>query len=297
MQKEIKAYLSYLEFEQNASPLTIKQYAHTLKLFTEFMNEKNTKLNDIDHKFIRAFLAKLRERNLSNNTVSSRLYSIKSFFKYCVRMGYLPFNPVDLVSTPRYMRPIPSFLTEKEAQAFLDCPIATIRDRTILELLYGSGLRVSELVGINLEDICLDTRTIRVLGKGRKWRVAFFGQRAERVLKHYLSTRYLLKLNILTKENKNLEETALFLNNMGERLGCRGIERMVEKYRVLLGIEKKVSPHSFRHSFASHLLGSGAGIREIQEFLGHSSISTTEKYTHISTKSLIETYKKAHPKA
>jgi len=128
-------------------------------------------------------------------------------------------------------------------------------------------------------------------------RIVLFGDKAEQILKHYLNTRHLLKLNQLTAKNKSKEKTALFLNNMGERLSCRSIERMIEKYRVLLGIKKQVTPHSFRHSFASHLLGKGAGIREIQEFLGHSSIATTEKYIHIDTQSLIETYKKAHPKA
>lgn len=297
MQKEIQAYLDYLKYERNTMPLSIKQYKYTLKIFADFMKEKKVSLKDVDHQFIRSFLAMLKGKGIGNRTLAVRVSVLRTFFKFLVLRGHLLISPVEMVNTPRYMRKIPSFLTESEAEQFLDAPVIELRDKCILELLYSCGLRVHETTGINIADICFDTNTIRVMGKGNKERIVPFGSKAERILKHYLKTRSYLKLNQLTAENKNLEETALFLNYRGERLSDRSIERMVEKYRKLLGIKKEVSPHTLRHTFASHLLSRGANIREIQEFLGHSSIATTQQYTHIDTQSLIETYKKAHPKA
>ncbi len=292
--KEIDQFLFFLEHEKNASPHTISSYGRDLNQLALFLNEKKISLTRIDNVVLRSFLATLYEKKNKKSTVARKLAAMRSFFQYCIRMKWLNDNPAKIVATPKQDRYLPSFLSEAEVEAFLDLPQSDrpldLRDRAILELLYATGLRVSELVGISLEDVSFKERLIRVMGKGKKERIVPFGRMAEDSLKKYLRARGFIYKG-------NIDEKALFLNYRGERLTSRSIQRIVDKYIETSAMRRKVSPHSLRHSFASHLLSRGADLRAIQEFLGHESLATTQKYTHMDLKQLLEVYRKSHPRS
>ncbi|MCJ7581201.1 MAG: tyrosine recombinase XerC, partial [Candidatus Aminicenantes bacterium] len=259
-----------------------------------FLSEKKVTLTRIDNVVLRSFLATLYERKLTKSTVARKLAAMRSFFQYCIRMKWLSDNPAKVVATPRQDKYLPSFLSEAEVVAFLDLPQSDmpldLRDRAILEILYATGLRVSELVGISLEDFNFKERLIRVMGKGKKERIVPFGKMAEDSLKKYMRAR-------ISIFKGNIDEKALFLNYRGERLTVRSVQRIVDKYIETSAMRRKISPHSLRHSFASHLLSRGADLRAIQEFLGHESLATTQKYTHMDLKHLLEVYRKSHPRS
>ncbi len=294
MEKEISQFLSFLKHEKNASPHTIDSYRRDLQQLALFLSEKKVSLARIDNVVLRSFLATLYEKEIKKSTAARKLAAMRSFFQYCIRMKWINDNPAKVVATPKQDRYLPSFLSEAEVEAFLDLPLSDrpldLRDRAILELLYATGLRVSELVGISLEDISFTERLIRVKGKGKKERIVPFGRMAEGSLKNYVRAKiFIFKGDIDTE--------ALFLNYRGERLTTRSVQRIVDKYIDSSAMRRKISPHSLRHSFASHLLSRGADLRAIQEFLGHESLATTQKYTHVDLKRLLEVYRKSHPRS
>ena len=245
---------------------------------------------DMDEAPIRAFISKLYKKN-KKVSISRKIASIRTFFEFLIRRGDMKSNSAKLVPTPKGEKRLPTFLTVDEVVKLVEAPgsdnVYEFRDRAILELLYSCGLRVSELVGINLNDLDLNSMSVKVLGKGKKERMATLGSKASSAIKTYLEQRLDLKP----------KEDYLFVNSRGGRLTTRSIDRIIKKYAVKAGIQKSISPHVLRHTFATHLLGGGADLRAIQEMLGHESLSTTQRYTHTSVEKLMEIYDKTHPRA
>jgi tyrosine recombinase XerC len=294
MIKEISQFLASLKYEKNASPHTIASYKRDLLQLARYLEERKIVLMRIDNVILRGFLAKLQENKNKKSTMARKLAAIRSFFQFCIKKKWLEDNPAKAVATPKQEKHVPSFLSEDEMAQFLDLPQTTqpldLRDKAALELLYATGMRVSELAGLNLDDLNFSERLIRVRGKGKKERLVPFGKKAEDCLTFYIQSR--------SQINKgDIEARALFLNYRGERLSSRSVERIVDKYIRLTALRRKISPHSLRHSFASHLLSRGADLRVIQELLGHESLATTQKYTHLDLKHLLEVYKKSHPRS
>jgi integrase/recombinase XerC len=294
MKRELSEFLDYLRYERNASAHTISGYKLDLGQFIDYIGERGSSLRKVDNVQIRGFMAQLHERKLKKSSSARKLAAIRSFFRFGVKKKWITENPAKMVSTPKQEIHVPSFLSELEMAGFLEVPDSgkplDLRDRAILELLYASGIRVSELVGINLEDASLQERLVRVRGKGKKERLVPFGRTAGERLTDYLRVRPELV------EDK-IGEIALFLNYQGRRITPRSVERIVDKYIRLTAIKRKISPHSLRHSFASHLLGRGADLRVIQELLGHESLATTQKYTHLNLGQLMDVYRKSHPRS
>ncbi len=294
MQKEISQFLTSLKHEKNASPHTIASYKRDLIQLARYLEERKIVLRRIDNVILRGFLAKLQENKNKKSTIARKLAAIRSFFQFCIKKKWLEDNPAKAVATPKQEKHMPSFLSEDEMAQFLDLPQTRrpldLRDRAALELLYATGMRVSELAGLNLDDLNFSERLIRVRGKGKKERLVPFGKKAEDSLTFYIRSR--------PQVNKGkIEANAVFLNYRGERLTSRSVERIVDKYIRLTALRRKISPHSLRHSFASHLLSRGADLRVIQELLGHESLATTQKYTHLDLKQLLDVYKKSHPRS
>jgi tyrosine recombinase XerC len=294
VEKERDLFLASLRHEKNASPNTIASYRRDLAQLSEFLKRKKIPLTKVDNVVLRTFLAELFDRGIKKSTTARKLAAMRSFFQYCMRMGWISANPAKTVSTPKQEKYLPSFLSEEEVRVFLDLPQSgrplDLRDRAILEFLYATGLRVSELVGMDLEDINSSERLIRIRGKGKKERIVPFGKMAENSLVDYLRKRTLIN-------SGDIDEKAVFLNYRGQRLTPRSVERIVDKHINSSAMRRKISPHSLRHSFASHLLSRGADLRAIQEFLGHESLATTQKYTHMDLKQLLEVYRKSHPRS
>ena len=294
MNKELSQFLTSLKHEKNASPHTIASYKRDLLQLANYLEERKVKLGEIDNVVLRGFLAKLQEKKNKKSTVARKLAAIRSFLQFCMKKKWLEDNPAKVVATPKQERHVPSFLSEDEMAKFLDLPQSDqpldLRDKAVLELLYATGMRVSELVGINLDDVNFSERLILVRGKGKKERLIPFGRKAEDSLVFYIRSR--------PQINKGkIEAEALFLNYRGKRLSSRSVERIVDKYIRFTAVQRKISPHSLRHSFASHLLSRGADLRVIQELLGHESLATTQKYTHLNLRQLLEVYKKSHPRS
>lgn len=294
MRKEIEQFLSFLTHEKNASKHTIASYRRDLYQLAEYLGKRKITLKDIDNVVLRGFLATLYEKQNKKSTVARKLAAIRSFFQFCLRKKILDDNPAKVVSTPKQEKHMPSFMSEDEMSMFLDLPQSKkpldLRDKAILELLYATGIRVSELVGIDLEDVNFQEKLIRVKGKGKKERLVPFGKKAEESMRVYFQSRYII-------HDGEIDQEALFLNYKGQRITSRSIERVVDKYIQRSALHRKISPHSLRHSFASHLLSRGADLRVIQELLGHESLATTQKYTHLDLKKLLEVYKKSHPRS
>jgi integrase/recombinase XerC len=294
MIKEISQFLAFLKHEKNASPHTIASYKRDLLQLAGYLGERKVVMRGVDNVILRGFLAKLQENQNKKSTVARKLAAIRSFFQFCIKKKWLEDNPAKIVATPKQEKHVPSFLSEAEMAQFLDLPQTTqpldLRDKAALELLYATGMRVSELAGINLDDLTFSERLVRVRGKGKKERLIPFGKKAEDSLAFYIRSR--------PQINKGkIEAEALFLNYRGERLSSRSVERIVDKYICFTAVQRKISPHSLRHSFASHLLSRGADLRVIQELLGHESLATTQKYTHLNLRQLLEVYKKSHPRS
>jgi integrase/recombinase XerC len=303
MNKLIERYVNYLQYERNASPHTIRNYRSDLLQFRDYLAQGRPKasvdLRQVDPLRIRGFLAFLLEREKQKSSIARKLAAVRAFFKFLSREGELAQNPAVLVSTPKLSKTLPHIMTEEEINTFLDRVAqaatdhdpAVPRDRAILELLYASGLRVSELVGLDLGSINFGDGMLLVRGKGRKERIVPFGSKAKQALTEYWPVRE----KILRETQRS--NPALFLNARGARLTTRSVDRLVKKYVRKFGPNVKVSPHSLRHAFASHLLTEGADLRAIQEMLGHKSLATTQKYTQLSIKHLMDVYDKTHPKA
>jgi integrase/recombinase XerC len=303
MDEWIERYIQYLQYERNASPHTLRNYRSDLQQFRDFLAQGKTgapvDLAAIDTLRIRAFLAHLYAQEKKKTSVARKLAAVRAFFKFLGRERRLEKNPALSVSTPKLDKTLPRIMTEEEMNNFLDQvgkvasggPAMLHRDRAMLELLYASGLRVSELVGLDLRSVNFGDSLVLVRGKGRKERIVPFGSKAGKALNDYLPVREKLLHEWRTGE------AALFLNARGRRLTTRSVDRMLKKYVRAMGPNIKVSPHSMRHAFASHLLTEGADLRAIQEMLGHKSLATTQKYTQVSIKQLIDVYDKTHPKA
>lgn len=294
MRKELGQFLAFLRYEKNASSHTIDSYERDLSQLTSYLEERHVELTEIDNVILRGFLAVLHERKNKKSTIARKLASTRSFLQFCIKKKWLEDNPAKVVATPKQEKHIPSFLSEDEMAKFLDLPRSDepldVRDKAILEFLYATGMRVSELVAVNLDDVNSAERLVRVRGKGKKERLVPFGRKAEESLARYIRARH--------EVNKgDIDEKALFLNYRGERLTTRSVERIVDRYIQLTALRKQISPHSLRHSFASHLLSRGADLRVIQELLGHESLGTTQKYTHLDLKQLLDVYKKSHPRS
>ena len=301
MEELLKKYEEFLTHEQDASEHTTKNYMADLHQFAEYMARTHpaissagkTGLNKIDHNIISGYLSTLFGKN-NPASVARKLASLRSFFKYWIREGSMSSNPAKDVATPKVPKRLPKFLTVDEVTALLggphDSDVLSLRDKAMMEVMYASGLRVSELVGLDIEHINLAEGILKVLGKGRKERIVPLGTKAQTALSHYLARRE----ELIDKEHTT---NAVFLNRQGQRITPRSVERMVQKYLRDSGIQKEVTPHVLRHSFATHMLNAGADLRGIQELLGHSSLSTTQKYTHVSVDKLMDVYEKSHPKA
>ncbi len=288
MREFIDKFIRYLEIEKAASLHTVRACRKDLRAFSEYAKTEPGEIDMID---VRGFVAEQIKKGLRKITVSRRLSSIRSFFKFLYREGYIKSNPAKLVSNPKIPKLLPKFLSVDDVFSLIEKPegigFMPVRDRAILELLYSSGLRVSELTGLNVDDVNTRESLMKVRGKGKKERIVPIGSKAIDAMKSYTIERMLMKSR----------DKALFLNRMGKRLTDRGVRRIVVKYARALAYHGQIGPHTLRHSFASHLLQSGADLRVIQELLGHSSLSTTQKYTHLDITHLMDIYDKAHPLA
>lgn len=294
LNKYIDRFLKHLDIERNVSKHTIRAYEIDLRDFLRFCGSDVDKIDLID---IRGFISELISKGKSKTTVSRKIATIRSFFRYLYQEGVVNLNPAKLVPSPKTSKHLPVFLSVDDVFNLVESPerigMLSVRDRAILEMLYSSGLRVSEIVGLDLEDINIRDGLIKVKGKGRKERIVPVGKKALDALKLYLVERKLLKKKKAISE----ADTALFLNRNGKRLTDRQVRRIVLKYARKSGIKGHISPHVLRHTFATHLLTGGADLRVIQELLGHSSLSTTQRYTHLDIGHLIDVYDKAHPLA
>ena len=296
MKNEIGEFLDYLSYERNVSINTVGAYRNDLESFTTFLcNDYLTMARDlidlrrVDHLTIRAYLAHLARRKLRRSSIARHLSALRTFFKYLMREELVEANPARGVATPKREKHLPSVLQTSDVAVLLEAPnLSTplgVRDRAWLELLYASGLRISELVGIDIDDLQVRARLVKVRGKGAKERIVPFGTKAQEAIRAYLQVR------------NAPERDSLFVNYRGERITTRSVRRLFNGYVRDASLRAGVSPHTLRHSFATHLLNAGADLRAIQELLGHASLSTTQKYTHLNDWQLIEVYKKAHPRA
>ena len=298
MDKYLSSFEDFLSSERNYSKHTLKAYIADIKEFGLVLKDMGLISADngeidfahMDETPIRTFISRLYGKN-KRVSISRKLASIRTFFEFLIRNGTIKSNPAKLVPTPKGEKRLPTFLTVDEVVKLVETPgsdnVYESRDRAILELLYSCGLRVSELVGINLNNLDLISMSVKVLGKGNKERMVPLGSKACTAIKTYISQRLDLKP----------EDDYLFVNSRGGRLSTRSIDRIIKKYAAISGIPKNISPHVLRHTFATHLLGGGADLRAIQEMLGHKSLSTTQRYTHISIEKIMEIYDKTHPRA
>ncbi|MBU0502811.1 MAG: tyrosine recombinase XerC [Candidatus Omnitrophota bacterium] len=286
MDRYIEKFMRYLDIEKNYSRHTILNYQLDLLHFKLFLKEQTVEC--VDYLTLRKYLAALKEKSLGARSVSRRLSTLRSFFKFLTREGYLKTNPILSLSSPKLDKHLPSFLTEEEVSRLIEASLPKdemgFRDRALLETIYSTGIRISELVGLNLEDVDFIGCVIKVMGKGKKERIVPIGDKAICAIRDYL-------------DNREKSGLAVFLNKRGGRLTDRGVRNIVKKYITIAGIKKGVSPHTLRHSFATHLLNRGADLRSVQELLGHANLSTTQIYTHLTTEKLKGVYDKAHPRA
>jgi len=293
-------FVRHLQKDKGLSPHTVRAYRSDLQAFLRFAAEhcgrKEASAGEIDHYLIRSYLAELHSTS-KRTSINRKLSSLRSFFRYLLKNGVIQRNPVAAIFSPRQEKPVSRFLPVDDMFALLDSAqeetILGLRDRAILETLYSAGLRVSELTGLNVDSVFFEEKCARVMGKGSKERVVPIGSKALSAIQRYLDK----SLDLRKKRTDSKVSRALFLNHRGGRLTSRSVARIVDKYIRLCGSSMKVSPHVLRHSFATHLLDSGADLRAIQELLGHASLSTTQKYTHVSLDKLMEVYDACHPRS
>lgn len=307
MEQLLAQFLEHLRYERNVSEHTLRNYAIDLGQFLEHLApadpatgaRRELNIKDVDHITIREWLSELHAAQKKKTSIARKLAALRTFFQFLMREGVVELNPAKLVSTPRLEKKLPNHLSVEDAVRFIETPDTNTdlgkRDRAILEMLYGTGVRVSELTKLNLHDIDFRNRTARVRGKRRKERIVPFGEPALQALMRYLTEVRPAFLNNAPLAERDTD--AVFLNYQGTRITTRSVGRMVDKYIMQCAGIHNISPHALRHSFATHLLDSGADLRDIQELLGHARLSTTQIYTHVSMEKLIEVYDKAHPKA
>lgn len=295
----IREFEKFLAVEKNFSPHTVKNYLVDLRQFQAYLEENRIGAGSpgeikIEPVAIRAFLGTLYQKGVRKVSVSRKVASLRTFFRFLLRRGYVKFNPAELVQAPKAEKRLPGFLSVDEIFSMLDgrCPgdVFGLRDKAILELLYSTGVRVSELTGLNTEDFDPARSLIRVRGKGKKERIVPVGEKAQASLRAYIENR-----------KQHLAGQAfpepVFINRFGKRLTDRSVRRILDRYVAAAGLMKKLGPHSLRHSFATHLMEAGADLRSVQEMLGHANLSTTQKYTSLGMGRLMEIYDKAHPRA
>ncbi|MGC8971865.1 MAG: tyrosine recombinase XerC [bacterium] len=287
----IDLFLKYMKSERGATVNTLKAYEKDLRQFLKFLNDENLEMYSATKDNVRDFIMLLTENRYNKNSVVRKLSTLRRFYTFMVKRGFISENPLVSLFSPKQEKVLPNFLTQSEMERLienipLDDPLG-IRDRAIVEFLYSTGVRIGELVRLDISDI-KDARQVIIKGKGNKERIVFLGEYALKSLRKYLE-------EVRPKLIRDSRERALFLSRFGTRLTSRSIERMMEKYGIQMG--KDISPHTIRHSFATHLLENGADLRAVQELLGHSDLSTTQKYTHITLERLKEIYKKTHPRA
>lgn len=328
----VSDFLNYLRFEKRFSEHTAKCYGADLVQFSQFLIDRPGQTNtdvsiddnrhgftedhhsdnatalatqtapkvdqlllDADVNIIRAFLAQLNEKQYSKSTVARKLATLRSFYKFLVKRNMITSNPVLVIRTPKQEKKLPKFLDYEEVKRLLDTPPLDnwlgARDRAMLETLYSTGIRVSELVALNLDDVDFLGEVVHVRGKGKKERIAPIGSSALQVIQHYMEFR-----NKRAQSSSNFDPKVLFVNKHGRRLSTRSVRRKMDKYLKMAGLDPSISPHTLRHSFATHMLNNGADLRSVQELLGHQSLSTTQIYTHLSTSKLKEVYENAHPR-
>ena len=302
MEHLLAQFLEHLRYERNVSSHTLRNYSSDLEQFLAFLTADGKRnapeISQIDHLTIREWLASLHSEQKKKASIARKLAALRTFFQFLVREGMLELNPAKLVATPKLEKKLPKHLSIEDAVRFIESPDPEAdlgkRDRAMLELMYATGVRVAELTTLNLADVDFGNQLVRVTGKRRKQRIVPFGDPAGAAIRSYLEVREKFLFNAPVSKR---DEEALFLNYQGTRITTRSVGRMVEKYIRLCAGMHNISPHALRHSFATHLLDSGADLRDIQELLGHARLSTTQVYTHVSMEKLIEVYDRAHPKA
>ena len=292
MQKEINEFLKYIKIEKNYSENTINNYKKDLKEYEKYLKEKNVNIKNTNYKLVRNYLTYMFDKNYSKKTISRNISTLRSFYKYLLEEKIIKSNPMILISNPKLDKKLPNFLYYDELEILLNIPnketVLGLRDSLILELLYSTGIRVSELINIKIENIDFDDKRILILGKGNKERYVLYGDTLKELLKMYLN-------NSRPALNKNSEY--LILNKNGTKITDRGIRLIISKILKKGELDYHVSPHTLRHTFATHMLENGADLKSVQELLGHSSISTTQIYTHITNERLRTVYLNTHPRA
>jgi len=302
MENLIAEFQIYLEVQRNVSKHTLKAYLADVEEFNNFLQESDiTKKGDaivnVEPETIRSYLSHLYQEKVKKVTVNRKVSSLRSFYKYLLRAGKVKNNPAEMVQTPKIEKYMPTFLSVDETFQLLgdqgDHSVSGLRDSAMLELFYSSGLRLSELAGLNVTDFDFRQALVKLRGKGKKERIVPVGKQALQAIDEYLKKT----TEVRKKCDENLFKNPLFLNTRGKRITARSIARIVDAMTVKSGIGRKISPHSLRHTFATHLLNAGADLRSIQELLGHESLSTTQKYTAVNINRMMEVYDKAHPRA
>ncbi|MFA6186418.1 MAG: tyrosine recombinase XerC [Phycisphaerae bacterium] len=315
----IHEFLDYLNFEKHFSEHTGKCYHADLEQFCGYLAgsresdnassgggvgvavavQTETQLQQlllaVTTETVRAYIASLNDKNYSKSTIARKLATMRSFYKFLVKRSYLNSNPVTAVRTPKQDKKLPKFLEYEQVKTLLETPPTDTwlgaRDRAIMETLYSTGVRVSEVVGLNIEDVDFLGEVLHIRGKGKKERLTPIGSSAIQAVQRYMEFR-----NRRAQSNGNFDSKVLFVNKHGKRLSTRSVRRKMDKYLKMAGLDPAISPHTLRHSFATHMLNNGADLRSVQELLGHQSLSTTQVYTHLTTKKLKEVYDNAHPR-
>jgi len=288
----LSSFTIYLEEEKNFSFLTVKSYVADIRDFLKFLKLKGIKVEDADYPKVREYLSFLLDKGLEKSTLARRVSSLRCFFHYLQIKGYISSFPLPFLRSPKLKKKIPSFLEEDEVEKLLNGiegeGFSFLRDKAFLELLYGTGMRIAELIGLNIQDVDFGSELIKVRGKRGKERLVPFGSFAAKSLNNYLAVR---------EEKFGSLKEAIFLNKFGNRVSDRWMRKRLKNYLRQAGILKPATPHTLRHSFATHLLNRGADLRSVQELLGHEKLSTTQVYTHITPKRLKQVYEEAHPRA
>jgi tyrosine recombinase XerC len=286
MERFVEKFTRYLEIEKNYSTHTILNYKLDLEEFQKFLGEQP--IEKVDYLAVRKYLANLKEKNLQSRSIARKLSSLRSFFRFLTREGFIKVNPIVSITSPKLDKHLPQFLSEDETARLIESSIpktlSGMRDRAILETFYSTGIRISELVGLDLDDVDVISGIVKVRGKGKKERLVPIGEHAISAIRLYL-------------EKRDTAANALFLNPSRRRISDRGVRYMFKKYIRIAGTRQGVSPHTLRHSFATHLLNRGADLRTVQELLGHANLGTTQIYTHLTTERLKNVYDSAHPRA
>ncbi|WP_018131896.1 site-specific tyrosine recombinase XerD [Effusibacillus pohliae] len=295
MDKLIERFIHYLAVERGLSQNTLESYQRDLIAYTEFLQRSGVAdVNQTRRANIIAYLADLQQKGRATSTISRNLASIRAFYSFLLRDGLIDGDPAANLESPKIEKRLPQVLTVEDVEALLDSPdlktSTGLRDKAMLELLYASGIRVSELVSLNVDDVNLNMGFLKCYGKGAKERIIPLGSVALQMLEEYLN-------RARAKLLRDRSETSLFVNHHGQRLTRQGFWKIIKKYAKAANINKEITPHTLRHSFATHLLENGADLRSVQEMLGHADISTTQIYTHITKSRLKEVYAKTHPRA